>query len=89
MKSTIGREQSSSAVNPRVSLPGWVQILEVAVESRRADQVEGEGVMPLEPRLQGTSLVDEPPEQATDGEIGAAQWPEMAREAELLRDDRR
>ena len=53
------------------SLPGRVQVLEVAIERRGADQVEGESEVPLDPGLQSAAFVDEPPEQAADGETGA------------------
>ena len=86
-KSRIGPRTELFGGEAESSLPGGVQVLEVPIERRRPDQVEGERVVPLEPGLQGASLVDEAPEQATDGEVGAGRGQE-GREAELLGDDR-
>ena len=47
-------------------LPGGIQVLEVAVEIRRGNQVERKGVMAFKSRLQGAALVDEPPQKATE-----------------------
>ena len=82
-------DRSRAELFGRVSerpLPGGVQVLEVAIECAVAIR-SSEGRNAVQACLQGGALVDEPPEQATDGEIGAC-GRQDGREAELLGDDR-